>query len=133
MTMTVEEFAGTGHNGSVIESALIGYIETMRKDADLLLASAYCPAGPPKEPRPGYIDITPTPAGLRMTSEIFCTQAAQAETVLAAWRAEANGELTCDVCGADMWLSDGGTAHHWGSGPDDVDHDADNDHVPYHR
>jgi len=38
--------------------------------------------------------------------------------------------LTCRECGADMWISDDGTAHHWGNGVDDIDHDTDADHVP---
>lgn len=38
-------------------------------------------------------------------------------------------ELVCDACGADMFINAAGVSHHWGDGPDDVDHDADADHV----
>jgi len=101
--MTIEEFADTGSNGSVIESALAFYAEKMREDAGLLLAAAYCPAGPPKEPRGGFIDITPAPAGLRMTAEIFTDQANRADAVLKAWLAETEGpdEEDAELLGID--------------------------------
>jgi hypothetical protein len=38
--------------------------------------------------------------------------------------------LTCSECGAAMWISSTGTAHHWGGGPENTDHDADARHVP---
>jgi hypothetical protein len=38
--------------------------------------------------------------------------------------------LSCHECGAEVWISQSGTAHHWGAGPADIDHDADADHVP---
>jgi hypothetical protein len=87
--MTLEEFADK--HGHVIESALSVYIERMREDANELLFAAWCPAGPPKEPRPGYIDITPMPAGLRMTAEIFSEQADLANAVRTAWLTETEG------------------------------------------
>lgn len=37
----------------------------------------------------------------------------------------------CFVCGADFFLDTSEVAHHWGSDLDDIDHDADADHVPY--
>jgi hypothetical protein len=37
--------------------------------------------------------------------------------------------LSCAECEADMQISAEGTAYHWGNGPDNIDHDADADHV----
>lgn len=57
-----------------------------------------------------------------------------AEAQEAAEAARANpdgaiGSLACGQCGAEAWISQSGTAHHRGGGPDDIDHDADADHV----
>jgi hypothetical protein len=59
---------------------------------------------------------------------------AEPEPPLMAPHAVANPEaaidaLTCGECGAEVWISQAGTAHHWGRGPDDIDHDADAGHV----
>jgi hypothetical protein len=101
--MNVEEFADQGSNGSVIENALAFYSEKMREDAELLLAEAWCPQREPKPHRAGFIDITPAPAGLRMTSEIFTDQADRADEVRKAWLAETEGpdEGDAELLGID--------------------------------
>ena len=101
MPMTLEEFAGA--HGHVIDSALSLYVNHMRENAAELLAAAYCPQGPPKTPRPGYINITPTPAGLRRTAEIFTEQANRADVVHKAWVAETEGpdEEDAELLGID--------------------------------
>lgn len=38
-------------------------------------------------------------------------------------------QMTCRVCGDDMWVSTEGTSHHWGNGAEYIDHDRDADHV----
>ena len=101
MPMTLEQFADT--HGGVIDNALGLYVDHMRENAAELLAAAYCPQGPPKESRPGYIDITPTPAGLRMTAEIFTEQAERANAVHKVWLAETEGpdEEDAELLGID--------------------------------
>lgn len=38
--------------------------------------------------------------------------------------------MTCRECGESMFLADGNVSHHWsGETPDNIDHDADADHV----
>lgn len=37
----------------------------------------------------------------------------------------------CDECGMPYWRDVNGTNHHTGPGMDEIDHDADDDHVPY--
>jgi hypothetical protein len=37
--------------------------------------------------------------------------------------------LLCTECGEEAWTDIYGIAHHWGDGIDDIDHDADADHV----
>ena len=40
-------------------------------------------------------------------------------------------KLLCRECGEDMWISDAGTAHHWGCFTiDDICHELDADHTP---
>jgi hypothetical protein len=39
-------------------------------------------------------------------------------------------DMLCSECGEPAFISDEGTAHHWGETPDNIDHDADADHVP---
>lgn len=37
--------------------------------------------------------------------------------------------MECEICGEEMWIDTSGVSHHWGPGPDDIDHLADADHV----
>ena len=37
----------------------------------------------------------------------------------------------CYECGEQFFIDIDGTAHHWGAELDNIDHDADANHVPY--
>ena len=39
--------------------------------------------------------------------------------------------LYCGECGKEMWIEESGVSHHWGDGIDDIDYNADADHVAY--
>ena len=42
---------------------------------------------------------------------------------------EGDENLVCRECGEDMWIDEDEVSHHWGNGPDNIDHDLDEDHV----
>lgn len=37
----------------------------------------------------------------------------------------------CEICGMPFFISVDGTAHHWGGGMNNIDHNLDSKHVPY--
>lgn len=39
--------------------------------------------------------------------------------------------LYCTECGEEMWVEESGVSHHWGNNADDIDYDADGDHVAF--
>jgi hypothetical protein len=101
MVMSLEEFDDA--HGGVITNALNSYAERMRSEADDLLAAAYIPQGPPTEPKPGYISMRPTPAGMRQMAVVFADAAKQAENACKAWTAETEGpdEEDAELLGID--------------------------------
>lgn len=50
----------------------------------------------------------------------FCGQVSEFRTVTS---------MCCSQCGADVFVTNEGTTHHWGESIDSVDHDADADHT----
>ena len=40
-----------------------------------------------------------------------------------------DGGFRCRECGAEAFVSDAGTTHHWGLSPDGIDHARDRDHT----
>jgi hypothetical protein len=93
-TLTLaEKLAGfTGQHGHQVLNALRNQERHMREAAEEALRAAWCPQGPPREPTPGYIDCTPTPAGFAGLAETFSQAADAAAAAADAWE-----ELTEEV------------------------------------
>jgi|SRR5215471_1916205 len=82
-----------GRHGWQVTNALQNQERHMREAAEECWQAAWCPQGPPRETTPGYIDISPAPAGCATLATMFDQAADAAAAALEEWEELGEEEL----------------------------------------